>query len=75
MFKKTEKPKHNEKRNQGHKNTHSNYKVMKYISKMKNRLDAMNSRLDTAEEVGGLVDIAIQPKMEERKKTRLKKIE
>lgn len=57
------------------KTPNSNYKVMKYVSKMKNRLDATNSRLDTAEEVGGLVDIAIQPKMEERKKTRLKKIE
>lgn len=55
------------------KTPNSNYKVMKYISKMKNRLDATNSRLDTAEEVGGLVDIAIQPKMEERKKNKTEK--
>lgn len=55
------------------KTPNSNYKVMKYVSKMKNRLDATNSRLDTAEEVGGLVDIAIQPKMEERKKNKTEK--
>lgn len=60
------------------KTLNSNYKVMKLtISKMKNRLDAINSRLDSAEkEVRGLADIAKQPIHNERgKKNKTEKIE